>query len=572
MPRPNAFIRSVTFSDGTQIDVARTDIVVIVGANNVGKSVALKEIHEKALLKSHATTVVRDVSVEVDGSPEDLDAWLERTCRKRNNPSEPNNPSYSRLRTTVSSRGAKRSWQNASTHGLDQLGRLFIYRLTTDARLQAANPATNIQITREPLTHPIHYMQVDDSIEEKISKIFHQAFGEEIIVHRNAGNQVPLYCGTRPELGEDEDRVSPTYIRRLESLPTLQSQGDGMRAFVGVLLHAFIVEHSAVLIDEPEAFLHPPQARFLGRLLVEQAPKDRQLFVATHSGDVLRGLLDADSKRVRILRIQRNGNVNPIAELDNAGIRRLWNDPLLRYSNVLDGVFHSGVVVCESDSDCRFYAAIRDAITEGGGGTPGDDSMFVHAGGKDRMAVVIRSLRNLKVPVSAVADFDVLNTRTTVQRLWEGLGGQWDRVQGDWELVRDSIESKKPELETEEVRREIDEVLQAVKESHFPKNASKRIQQILRRSSPWATAKGVGKRFVPSGDPTQACDRLFDTLKSQGLFVVDVGELEGWCRSVGSHGPAWVNAVLEKNLLEDRELAPACEFVKGLLPSRALNE
>lgn len=568
MSGPHVFIRSVTFSDGTRIELANSDIVVIVGPNNVGKSVTLKDIHDKVFSPSLPTKVVRDIEIELTGTLPDLDDWLDKNCRQQVNTGQPENPTYSRLGTTVHRKQARSWWQNCSVNGLNELGKMFVYRLTTDARLQAANPAQNIHITRQPLTHPIHYMQVDDSIEEKISRIFHQAFGSEIIVHRNAGSHVPLHCGSRPPLHPGEDRVSLNYIKRLEVLPTLESQGDGMRAFVGVLLHAFIVEHSAVLIDEPEAFLHPPQARLLGRLLVEEAPRDRQLFVATHSGEVLRGLLDADSSRVRILRIQRHGDVNPIAELDNAGIRTLWNDPLLRYSNVLDGIFHSRVVVCESDSDCRFYAAVQDAVTECDGGGLSEDLMFVNSGGKDRMAVVIRSLRNLNVPVSAVCDFDVLNNEVTIQRVWEALGGDWGLLHRDWRLVRTSIESKKPELQTDEVRREIDAELANVTETYFPKTASRTIQQILRRSSPWAIAKNIGMSYVPSGEPMQACIRLFDAFKGRGLLVVDVGELEGWCRSVGSHGPAWVNTVLEKDLSEDRELSAAREFVKGLIAAR----
>src|SRR5690606_12158093 len=129
------------------------------------------------------------------------------------------------------------------------------------------------------------------------------------------------------------------------------------------LLHALVVEHPVVLIDEPEAFLHPPQARLLGQMLVKEAPENRQLFVATHSSDFLRGLLDTDSSRVRVVRIQRVGDVNPIKELDNEGVKNVWGDPILRYSNILDGLFHSKVIVCEGDADCRFYAATMDAVS-----------------------------------------------------------------------------------------------------------------------------------------------------------------------------------------------------------------
>jgi len=151
----------------------------------------------------------------------------------------------------------------------------------------------------------------------------------------------------RPILKDGEDRVSISYLQKLERLPTLHTQGDGMRSFVGVLLHSLVVDHSVIMIDEPEAFLHPPQARLLGQMILKETPQGRQLFLATHSGDFLRGLLDTQSNRVRVLRIQRDNGINPIKELDSNGIKKVWGDPILRYSNVLDGLFHNKVVLCD---------------------------------------------------------------------------------------------------------------------------------------------------------------------------------------------------------------------------------
>ena len=35
-------------------------------------------------------------------------------------------------------------------------------------------------------------------------------------------------------------------------------------------------------------------------------------------------------------------------------------------------------------------------------------------------------------------------------------------------------------------------------------------------------------------------------LKTNGIFLVPVGELERFIKSVGGHGPNWVNNVIEK--------------------------
>src|SRR5262249_53586021 len=161
-----------------------------------------------------------------------------------------------------------------------------------------------------------------------------------------------LLCGEAPKPAAGEDRLSTPYLEKLGQMPLLSQQGDGMRSFAGVMLHLIAGAQSMLLIDEPEAFLHPPQARLLGRMLIESKRTDCQLIVATHSSDVVRGVLDALSEDVQIVRLCRDGNLNTGSLLDAEQVRALWGDPLLRYSNILDGLFHERTVVCESDADC----------------------------------------------------------------------------------------------------------------------------------------------------------------------------------------------------------------------------
>lgn len=60
------------------------------------------------------------------------------------------------------------------------------------------------------------------------------------------------------------------YYNQVTKLPELQDQGDGMRSFASILLDTFTSDHTITLIDEPEAFLHPPQARLLGKMLAKK--------------------------------------------------------------------------------------------------------------------------------------------------------------------------------------------------------------------------------------------------------------------------------------------------------------
>jgi len=336
-----------------------------------------------------------------------------------------------------------------------------------------------------------------------------------------------------------------------------------MRSFVGVILHATIVDYSIVMIDEPEAFLHPPQARQLGKLLARELPKDRQLFIATHSTDFIQGVLDSESANVRIVRIQRNGELNLINQLDAAAVRSLWQDPLLRYSNIFDGLFHQKVVLCEGDADCRFYSVVLDGQLESSQSGPSADVMFTHCGGKSRMPMVIRALRELGVSVAVIVDFDILNDAHPLREISEALGVSWGDISTSWTRVYNAVSAKKPELTTEEVVRAIQGILAEISETYFPRDAGRNIQAVLRRASPWYMAKQVGSTIIPSGDDTVAYLQVRDRLQTAGLFIVEIGEMERFVPSIGSHGPGWVNDVLQHkaDLANDPDLRGAREFI-----------
>ncbi len=560
---PRVAISSLTFSDGTDVPISPNDVVLVVGPNNAGKSAGLRAIREKLQNAAQKSPVLQSLQIQRTGSVDEFSRWLLGwTVRQMESP--PDNPIYQALGHALHRNQAHSEWQRAD-NVLGGLARWFCHLLSADERLQICNPPGNIALARDNPSHPIHFLLRDDKLESRLSSKFRKAFGVDLVVHRNAGSQVPLHIGERPTPTADEDRASVSYIERLEKLPTLHTQGDGMRSFAGVLLATSVGRESIMLIDEPEAFLHPPQARLLGTTLVQDRNKERQMFIATHSTDILRGVLDTESPDVRVIRIRRSGSTNTVRLLSNERIKELWGDPLLRYSNILDGLFHESVVVCEADADCRFYSAILDATMAGNtDDAKRPDLMFTHCGGKARLPVVIRALREVDVPVRAVADFDVLSEEEPLKTIAEALGIDWAKIQPDWRLVKNAVDSKKPDLSTDEVRKEIGELLSAVTTTIFPLRTKADIQTVLKRTSPWAHAKLVGKAFVPSGDPSKACERLLSNLRAGGLHVVEVGELEGYVRTEGGHGPKWVNAVLTRELATDPELEAARKFVQAL--------
>ena len=564
---PSVTFGSITFSDGTTIELDPADIVVLVGPNNSGKSLALRELDDY-IGGNVLTKVFRSIEVCKTGTQEAFEAFVRKHSQIRRQGNSWNIAGY-QYSLGVSTLTLKQFWPDNIT----SLRSLFCLRVRTERRITDSDPVDSINTLEQHASSPIH-MLWDDQIESKLSGYFRRAFDEDLILYRGGVRKPPLLVGQRLHPQDGEDRVSAKYLKRLvDSTVPLHDQGDGMRSFASVILHLLApITPTILILDEPEAFLHPPQARLLGEIIASERSSETQLLFATHSPDVLHGLINVASDRLRVLRIQREGSVNRVRELDKKLVRDISVDPLMKYSSVMSGVFHERVIICESDADCMFYSSILDLSEVHGNRQP--DVLLVHGSGKGRIAALAKTLVALGVPVDVIADIDILRDGAGFKAIIESLGRDSTVVLPLSRAVKGAIEQHKPWLNAGEVKKGILEALEETPANEeFPQSRRSRIEGLFRKASPWDAVKNSGESAIPSGDPTKQFQKLLCLCKEMGLWIVPVGELEGFCKSVGGHGPRWVQQVIEeRNLADDPELERARLFVREIWKSKDRGE
>lgn len=554
--RPTLAFEAITFSDGSTLTFDEDDIVVFVGPNNAGKSATLREM-ETLVGRPEPGLIVRSAQLQKSGDSNSLRAYLDHYSQKSGAGDKLH---YGGIGFNINHTLLQFFDHPESRH---HVAPFFAKRLATETRIQDSMAAPGIQLHHSPPTHPIHLLLMDEILTADMSAKFRHAFGADLIPFRAGGSSYPLYMGKRPTLAPGKDELSREFVEELQQTSVLlDSQGDGMRSFAAVLLHVLATNHHSIqFLDEPEAFLHPPQARLLGKYIAEGRREKSQLFIATHSTDILDGLIEGGSDKVRIVRIRRDGNINHVKELSKTQTRTVAKDTLTRFSRVFDGIFFEHVIVCESDADCMFYQSILSLPLISGERRP--DVLFVHSSGKHRMSKLVDTLKALDVPVSVIADIDVLNEENTFKALVDKLGGMWSDIQPHWHTVTQAVLSKRPPLNATQVKGLITEKIDKVGgTAEFPQAIERGIKNIFKTVSPWSALKQSGRRGLPSGEPTTQYDQLADKCAAIGLWIVPVGEVEGFCQSLGSHGPGFVEKVLEtKDLAKDAELAEAREFV-----------
>ena len=106
-----------------------------------------------------------------------------------------------------------------------------------------------------------------------------------------------------------------------------------------------------MLIDEPEAFLHPTLSRKLGREMATLAnERDGNIFASTHSSSFLKGCVESGTP-TNIVRLTYSAPKATARALAPEKLKELMRDPLLRTAGLLDALFYHGIVVGEGDSE-----------------------------------------------------------------------------------------------------------------------------------------------------------------------------------------------------------------------------
>lgn len=551
------YVSKLVFNNGEEIVINNNDIVIFVGPNNVGKSQALKDIYELCERKK-STTVIKNIEV----------------VKYKNN--------ILPLLTKISMISDMGSYQRYTGLGYDittssittfssdkyfeHLRPVFVSYLDTIKRLTITNPADLIN-RKMPKKDPIHYVAFDSKYRKWLSYNFKQAFGKEIIPFTANGSDIPLCIGDAVKFDKefsDEQEREEEYSIILDSYPRVHEQGDGIKSFTGILLYLMVEHYCAFLIDEPESFLHPPQANIMGRIIGNTLQKNKQAFISTHSEEIIKGLLDVCPERLKIIRISRNDNENNFSILENAQFYKVWNDPLLKHSNIMQSLFHKNVVLCESDSDCKMYSIIENHIKETNGGY--SETLFIHCGGKHRMAKVATALKALDVDVKLVADIDVLNDETILKGIVKAFGINWTSIANDYKILCANLHSDKEHIKRDEASAIIRTTLSSSSSPTLSKNEIDKIRNAVSTKSKWERLKTEGINAIPAGDATSSFNKIEKVLKEKGVHLVLVGELEYFIKEVGGHGPEWVNSVLEEYPnLQDEIYIKIIEFVKQII-------
>jgi predicted ATPase len=383
---------------------------------------------------------------------------------------------------------------------------LFLIRLDGQTRLALTQP----RAAGNPEDHPAHHLAAlwrDDEARARIRDITGDAFDLFFVVDRTTDPELfRIRMAERPPLDHaeeqgDDDRAMAFHQRAHD----IASMSDGVRAFTGLTSAVMSADYRIMLVDEPEAFLHPPLTRKLGKRLTQLASqRGANVLASTHSPEFLMGCVQS-GQRVNVVRLTWRAGVATARLLGANRLDAMMKDPLLRSTGVLGALFHDGAVVCEADADRVFYSEVNERLLAARAGGA-DGVLFMNAQNKQTIRRIVRPLREMGIPAVAVVDLDILKGREDFRDLLKAAFVPpvfWE----PWEEQRSRIFQKL-------------------------------------RGEDW---KGGGIYRTPR-DVRAMAEQLLNACAEYGLFIVPTGELECWLPEleVGGHGPEWLTAVFQK--------------------------
>jgi undecaprenyl pyrophosphate synthase len=131
----------------------------------------------------------------------------------------------------------------------------------------------------------------------------------------------------------------------------------------------------------------------------------------------------------------------------------------LSSARVLDGLFYSGAVVVEADSDARFYHTASNKRRSG------IDLHFVNADNKQTVPRITKMYKDMGVRCVGIVDFDVLNSRPEFEKQLAILAFNEEETREaltNQEAIAQAAKETPSEERLEDVKRQMTELLASI--------------------------------------------------------------------------------------------------------------
>lgn len=531
--------------------IASRGLVVVIGPNSSGKTQILKDIYRKVCGMGQRLVVCDDIELE---KPPPFKQFLEWQVAEGKIKREYDAERKVHLRQWAPSIGlGSKGWkldvdqlekwynQFVESQGvvptrpfqykfLEHVGATMMTSLLLDRRLTTINTVGGFDYETAPAGNELQALYLNESAEEELSSELMRCFRKAVWLDATRGGQLCFRISETGKLPSDRERRSPNAIRGFR---ILESEGDGLKSYTGICMSLLLGRRPVCLIDEPEMCLHPPQAYALGRFIGRHGTSPTHTtYVATHSSYILRGIID-ETRDLQLLRLSRIGTAFRGDLIPYDDLAECLERPSTKVETILDGLFAEAVTVVESEGDRLVYGAVWEKT-----GTPDRDVHFVSVGGVGGMASTSTLYTKLKIPVVVIADLDVVVQHESMKAILLAVtnGDRAGELLAESDELRAEIRQASSSRSDSEVRHRLAAL---ATEDIDSVSLHRELQGLVQELSLTRVLKRGGlANFANQHNIRDRFEKLLSGCRSEGLFIVPVGELEDWLSEFMKDGPS----------------------------------
>src|SRR5260221_10285284 len=351
-------------------------LIVVIGPNSSGKTRLLRDIEQRLAGEIHALVVAKSIDIRKPDYKQLMETLkTEGYISERR---EPDGRHLFRSHTTwigysqqlgdidpnqaaqwFADYGKQLPKDQRRNQFLNLFGRILMTALFLDRRLTSLAPVNGFDRNAQAPQSDLHVLYYNDQAQEDLWAETVRVFSKAVWLDPTKPNLLRLLVVDGPSYPTDKSRRQPEAMDQHRDITV---EGDGLKSYVATCIALLLGRRPACLLDEPELCLHPPQAYNLGRFIGENASStDRATFVATHSSQVLRGVIQT-AVDLQIVRLTRMGGVFRAHRVSPEALKAISKKPTLRTEMILDGVFAEAVVIVESDGDRTGYQTTWESL------------------------------------------------------------------------------------------------------------------------------------------------------------------------------------------------------------------
>jgi energy-coupling factor transporter ATP-binding protein EcfA2 len=461
---------------------------------------------------------------------------------------------------------------------LDLVGHCLTTALFLGNRLVLSNETSQFDYASQPPNNDLQALYLNKEAKRKLTEETERVFGKAVWLDNSRGGILCLRVNQSAAVPSAEDRQEPEEMTKYRQIET---EGDGLKSYVGICIALLLGRRPLCLIDEPELCLHPPQASAMGRFIGRYGSSASQAtFVSTHSSHVLRGVMET-AESLQILRLTKEGNTFKGHMISNEVLREAVQRPIVRTETILDGVFANAITIVEAEGDRAVYEAALAGLKSVDPGMviessqrPGD-IVFIPVGGTGGIVDIAGFYRRLRIPVAIVADLDLLMDLDKLTRI---LNIACDPNTSRDLLTRcrqvgDEIKRCPPTMAQEDVKESLRTL--ALRRVEWEKGDDITLKAELRglaaKIDRMRRLKNGGVAAFKEQPVIQAqLEYIVARLRAIGLLLVPVGELEHWLPELMSgtskeKKAEWANVAAMKVRDTPSEAKELIKFIKDMV-------